>query len=293
MISTLLLKIKEIQSNDIVNFNNNSALELMINSIFFNIFVLLALLAPAATALRNEPKRDAFFWGAVCLASVSSTLFALSRIFEFWQVDFTTAVRASVAAIMIVFAIASALNEFCWRLSPIICIYMCLLTILAVLLNNSPPYPLNIPLNAWIISHISLSLLTYALVTLASVSALAATLQERALKTKRRLFLTSLLPSLVDADALTKYYLLFGQIILGFGLITGATINWLNDKTFLNFDHKTIFTLSAFLTIGILLLIQHKNGLRGRRAARIILVAYLFLTLGYHGVKFVTDVLIA
>ena len=31
----------------------------------------------------------------------------------------------------------------------------------------------------------------------------------------------------------------------------------------------------------------------GRRAARYVLVAYLLLTLGYPGVKFVTDVLLA
>jgi ABC-type uncharacterized transport system permease subunit len=44
--------------------------------------------------------------------------------------------------------------------------------------------------------------------------------------------------------------------------------------------------------IGILLLARYRNGIRGRRAARLALLAYLLLTLAYPGVKFVTDVLI-
>jgi ABC-type uncharacterized transport system permease subunit len=34
-------------------------------------------------------------------------------------------------------------------------------------------------------------------------------------------------------------------------------------------------------------------GIRGRRAARIVLLAYLLITLAYPGVKFVTDVVLS
>ena len=36
-----------------------------------------------------------------------------------------------------------------------------------------------------------------------------------------------------------------------------------------------------------------KTGLRGRQAARMVLLAYLLLTLGYPGVKFITDVVLS
>lgn len=47
----------------------------------------------------------------------------------------------------------------------------------------------------------------------------------------------------------------------------------------------------AFLLIGLLLLFHAHGGLRGRRAARLALLAYLLLSLSYLGVKLVTDVL--
>ena len=59
------------------------------------------------------------------------------------------------------------------------------------------------------------------------------------------------------------------------------------------FDHKTILTIATFVVIGALLIAHFRSGIRGRRAARIVLVAYLLLTLGYPGVKFVTEVLLA
>ena len=63
--------------------------------------------------------------------------------------------------------------------------------------------------------------------------------------------------------------------------------------TLLVLDHKTILTITAFAVIGGLLIAHFKTGLRGRKAARIVLLAYLLLTLGYPGVKFVTDVILA
>jgi ABC-type uncharacterized transport system permease subunit len=59
----------------------------------------------------------------------------------------------------------------------------------------------------------------------------------------------------------------------------------------LKLDHKTVLTVAAFVVIGGLLFAHFKSGLRGRKAARVVLLAYLLLTLGYPGVKLVTDVL--
>ena len=59
------------------------------------------------------------------------------------------------------------------------------------------------------------------------------------------------------------------------------------------FDHKTVFSLLAFVVVGLLLWLQWRTGLRGRRAARFVLSAYLLLTLAFLGVKFVRDVLLS
>jgi ABC-type uncharacterized transport system permease subunit len=60
----------------------------------------------------------------------------------------------------------------------------------------------------------------------------------------------------------------------------------------IGFDHKTVFAISAFVVIGALLIAHFRTGVRGRRAARLALLAYLLITLGYPGVKFVSEVLI-
>src|SRR5438552_975627 len=49
----------------------------------------------------------------------------------------------------------------------------------------------------------------------------------------------------------------------------------------------------SFALVIALLIAHQRFGLRGRRAARLVLVAYILLSLAYLGVKFVTDVLIA
>ena len=58
-------------------------------------------------------------------------------------------------------------------------------------------------------------------------------------------------------------------------------------------EHSELSQQRTLITIGALLLVHHRTGLRGRRAARWVLVAYLLLMLAIFGVKFVTDVLMA
>jgi ABC-type uncharacterized transport system permease subunit len=84
-----------------------------------------------------------------------------------------------------------------------------------------------------------------------------------------------------------------GEIVLALGLATGMALQWKESGALLKFDHKTVLTVAAFAVIGGLLWAHFKSGLRGRKAARIVLLAYLLLTLGYPGVKFVTDVVMA
>ncbi|MFP5514429.1 MAG: hypothetical protein ACLGJC_15230, partial [Alphaproteobacteria bacterium] len=57
-------------------------------------------------------------------------------------------------------------------------------------------------------------------------------------------------------------------------------------------DHKSLLSLATFVVIGILLLAEYRTGVRGRTAARTMLIVYLLATLAYPGVKFVSNVLI-
>ena len=146
--------------------------------------------------------------------------------------------------------------------------------------------------DAWLSAHIALSVATYGLCTLAAIAAAAAVLQERALKRKRPTALTRALPSVSDASLLEVRLLGVCEAVLALGIATGMARQFLSSGRLLVFDHKTLLAILAFAVIAVLLVLHRRSGLRGLRAARLILLAYLLLTLAYPGVKFVTDVLI-
>jgi ABC-type uncharacterized transport system permease subunit len=75
-------------------------------------------------------------------------------------------------------------------------------------------------------------------------------------------------------------------------VLTGMALYYLIEGRLLALDHKAVLSLLAFVVIGALLALHARTGLRGRRAARLVLVAYLLITLAYPGVKLVTDVLV-
>ena len=58
------------------------------------------------------------------------------------------------------------------------------------------------------------------------------------------------------------------------------------------FSHKILLSFLGFGVVLILLILHHRTGLRGRKAARWLLSGYLLLTLAYPGVKFVREILI-
>lgn len=146
---------------------------------------------------------------------------------------------------------------------------------------------------SWLLVHIISAVVTYGLATLAAVAALAVFLQERRLKRKKVAVLTAWLPSIAAGERLQYRLLVGAEVVLGAGLLTGLVLRYFTSMPAAGVDHKTVFSILAFLVILLLLGLQNWAGLRGRRAGRIVLLAYLLLTLAYPGVKFVTDLLLA
>ncbi len=87
--------------------------------------------------------------------------------------------------------------------------------------------------------------------------------------------------------------LIASVIVLGAGLLTGMATQYFETGSLLVLSHNNVLSLLAYAVICALLVIHYRTGIAGRRAARLGLLAYLLLTLGYPGVKFVTDVLLA
>jgi len=253
---------------------------------------LVALVPSILLPLRRDHQPDGLFWLVLMVAVAGPSALVLATLAGSWRSDLSTTLWVTVAATMAGFVVICVLTRQAWQLTPLVSAYMAALGILALVWAQVPHKPVSpATLSGWVGVHIVVSVATYALVTLAGVAALGAFLQERALKRKQPTALTRMLPSVADCEGLLVRLLALGEIILAMGLATGMALQYGTTGTLLVLDHKTILTITAFMVIGALLLAHYKTGLRGRQAARMVLLAYLLLTLGYPGVKFVTDVI--
>ena len=274
---------------------NESTYSPMPENVILSLSAIIALVPSSLLALRRDHRPDIVFWLVLMVAVAGPLILVLVTMAGSWRTDLSTALWVTIAATMAIFAVIAVLAHETWRLAPLISAYMAALGIVATIWSQVPHQPMSSATTGggWIGIHIGVSVGTYALVTLAAVAALAAFLQERALKNKRPTALSRLLPSVADCEGLEVRLLILGEIVLAIGLATGMALQYSETGTLLIIDHKTILTITAFVVIGGLLAAHFKTGLRGRQAARIVLLAYLLLTLGYPGVKFVTDVIMA
>lgn len=264
----------------------------MSRHLLYNIGALLSLLPAALAHLRGEARRDTVHWLLLGVAAAGTTAWAVSLTGVSWHTGFSIALWVSIAASLVVFILVSAVSDQAWRLTPLLFPYLFALGVIATIWAQAAGRPLAEGAPAgWLRVHIVVAVLTYALMTLGAVAGFAVVLQERALKRKRIGAINRILPSVADGERLEMGLLTAGEVVLAVGLLSGVAIEYLETGRLLILDHKTVLSLLAFALVGGLLIAHRRAGLRGRRAARYVLVAYLLITLAYPGVKFVTDVL--
>ncbi|MEO5374908.1 MAG: cytochrome c biogenesis protein CcsA [Alphaproteobacteria bacterium] len=266
----------------------------MANAVIYDLAALAAMVPAALVTLRREGGRDAVYGLALAAAVAGPVALSALLLAGSWQTSLSIALWVSVAVSMVLFAGLAAVTAQGWRLTPLLVPYLAGLGLIATIWQTAPGHPLTADAPAaWVQFHILVSVTTYGLLTIAAVAALAAFLQERALKNRKRQgVLTRLLPSIADSERLSGRLLLACESVLGLGLASGMALQYLETGVLLRVDHKTLLSLMAFAVIGLLLVANRLVGMRGRAAARLVLLAYLLLTLAYPGVKFVTDVLV-
>ena len=265
----------------------------MLNTLTINISAVLALVPATLFQFGHKDRSETVFWATIIVAE-AGLMAAIWLSFDgTWRTGFSLALWITVAVSILLYAGLAARAKTCRQLGPLLLPYLLGLGILATLWSQAPERPMisSAPVG-WIGLHIATSILTYALLTLAAVSGLAVTFQERSLKSKRPTSINRILPSIADAERLQVGLMIAAQGVLCLGLLSGMATQFFTTGDLLVFDHKILLTLAAFLTIGGMLVVHFRTGLGGRKAARIVLIAYLLLTLGYPGVKFVTDVLL-
>jgi ABC-type uncharacterized transport system permease subunit len=255
---------------------------------------LLALLPVSLLPLRGQKRRDTTYWLLLAVATMGPMVWLADVFASGWRTGLSPALIVTLAATLVIYDGLAAATREAWRLTPLLMPYLVLVGIIAAIWQHETGRPVvGTAPSAWIEFHILVSVVAYGLLSIAAVAGLSVFLQERALKSKRLGPLNRMLPSVADSEELQVSLLAGSCAVLAVGILSGMTTQYFETGELLAFTHKIAFTILTFLVLLALLWAHSRTGMRGRRAARGVLLAWLLLTLAYPGVKFVTDVLLA
>ena len=262
-----------------------------------DLMALAAQFPILALAWRREHCRDHIFWILLAAAFSGPFLWSVIAHAEAWQAELTAALWTTIAATWGLFTFLCVYEKGAWRLISIVAPVLFIMAVLAFIWSGQhgqgPSTELaSLAQGIGLGLHIAVSVATYGLLTIAAAAGWAGIIQDRALKSKHPTARSRNLPALTDCDAIMFRLLSMAEVVLALGLVSGMALQFQETRQIMAFDHKSILALIAFGLIAALLVTHRLSGLRGRKAARWVLSAYLCLTLGYPGVKFVTDVIL-
>ena len=257
------------------------------------IAAILALLPLSVLATQGRLERNAVGWLLLAAAVVGGAAPAVAELQSGWRAGLAASLYVTAAASLVVFAAGAILHAAALRLAALVGPYALLLVALgwiASIFQVEPPLPAA-P-GAWFAGHVLLAIAAYAALTLSALAACGILLQERAFKARSDGWATRVLPPLSETEALQNAMLKLAAILLLLALATGAANEFLVVGQAVVLTHKILLSFLAFGVVLVLLILHHRTGLRGRKAARWLLTGYLLLTLAYPGVKFVREILI-
>jgi len=136
-------------------------------------------------------------------------------------------------------------------------------------------------------SHLLISLMAYAVLTLAALHAFMQLQLDRALKKKRLSSMIQALPPLVSIERHMMAQVKVATILIGTSILTGLIWQWIDHHYFAILNHKVLL---ATFTLAVLILLQIKRARASwpaKMASRAILTAYALLMLAYFGVKLI------
>ncbi len=195
-----------------------------------------------------------------------------------------------VAGLVAVIAWATGLMRTLPIIATVVLPIAGVFSLLPVLSPNPHPFPFGEA--PWAAAHVAIALIAYALFIVAALQALVLMWLEKRLHRGLSDPATADLPPL-----LTLERFLFRLVGLGFLLLTLTVVSGVifSEEIFgkpLQWNHKTVFSILAWLVFGGLLLGRQRYGWRGRIALRWILTGTTLLFLAYLGSKFVLEVLL-
>jgi len=135
--------------------------------------------------------------------------------------------------------------------------------------------------------HLLISLIAYAVLTLAAIHAVMQILLDRALKKKRLSTLIQALPSLMDIERHMIAQVKVATILIGISILSGLVWQWVDYHHFALLNHKVLLALFTLAVLILLLIKRHRASWPTRLASRAVLAAYILLMLAYFGVKLI------
>ncbi len=154
-----------------------------------------------------------------------------------------------------------------------------------------PGSELHVSASPWLPLHWALGIASYGLFAAAVVHAW---LMSRAEKQIRRAADPHAGVPLLTLERLTFRFATAGFVLLSATLLAGALFS---DSLYgpggaARWDHKTVFSVLAWLVFAFLLLGRARFGWRGRKATRVLYAGSVLLLLAYAGSRFVLEVVL-
>jgi ABC-type uncharacterized transport system permease subunit len=139
-------------------------------------------------------------------------------------------------------------------------------------------------------AHIALSVLAFGLMATAALLALVLAAQQSSLRSRRPAGWLAALPPMESMEHAVFTLLAVGFVALSTTLLIGAF--FVTDLLAQRLVHKVTLALIAWAIFGVLLLGRHRFGWRGRKATRLVLAGFAFLTMSYLLTKFILEVVL-
>lgn len=143
--------------------------------------------------------------------------------------------------------------------------------------------------SVWLVGHVVIVFIGYAALALACGAGILYLIQEHGIKSKKRGFFYSRLPSLELLDATGYAGIMIGFTAYTVGLIMGLIYAKLIWHRFASWDPKEIWAGITWLVYAALLHERIAVGWRGRRAAVMAILGFAVLLFSFLGVNFLLD----
>lgn len=152
------------------------------------------------------------------------------------------------------------------------------------------PHPLmvqNFTTNVPLAGHITLSLLAYCVLIIATLYAIQFQYISNKLKSKDLTVVSNNFPPLMQVERQQFQLLMIGTVLLSLALLTGFV--YLDNMFSKSLAHKTVLSLVAWVLYVSLVLGHHFRGWRGKSAVLTTIIGAFLLTLAYFGSRFVRE----